>query len=144
MSEEELAIELSKIINQVFEKAFEKSESSCSTDSCSELTFQDGKIISFINDRNGCIMKELADAFKLPLSTATGLVDRLVEKHFVCRDRSDEDRRIVRLSLTSSGKEIAALTKQKSIIFAKIFLDPLTTVEKRILVELFKKISEDL
>jgi DNA-binding MarR family transcriptional regulator len=40
-------------------------------------------------------------------STITGLIDRLEKKGYVERDGGREDRRVVILSLTSRGKELA-------------------------------------
>jgi len=48
-------------------------------------------------------MSNLAQAMSVPMSTATGIVDRLVKKGLLKRYRSEEDRRVVTVSLTDNG-----------------------------------------
>jgi DNA-binding MarR family transcriptional regulator len=49
---------------------------------------------------------ELAKAMSIHQSTASNLLDKLVNQNYVARDRSDEDRRVVLLTLTKRGEEI--------------------------------------
>src|SRR5690606_28057618 len=55
--------------------------------------------------RGALTMSALADALGVTQSSANGIVERLVETGFVFRIRDDEDRRVVRVALTSSGAE---------------------------------------
>jgi len=48
-------------------------------------------------------MSNLAQGMSVPMSTATGIVDRLVKKGLLKRDRSEEDRRVVTVSLNENG-----------------------------------------
>src|SRR4029078_2511418 len=48
-------------------------------------------------------MSELAGALGVSMSTASGLVDRLVESHLVARHTDATDRRQVLVSLTADG-----------------------------------------
>ncbi|MCA9537517.1 MAG: MarR family transcriptional regulator [Myxococcales bacterium] len=49
----------------------------------------------------------LARRVSLSQATVTGIIDRLVARELVVRERSDEDRRRVQLRLTDSGLELA-------------------------------------
>ncbi len=51
-------------------------------------------------------MSSLAQGMSVPMSTATGIVDRLVKKGLLERGRSEEDRRVVTVFLTESGKDM--------------------------------------
>lgn len=51
-------------------------------------------------------MSNLAQGMAVPMSTATGIVDRLVKRGLLKRDRSEEDRRVVTVSLTDNGKAL--------------------------------------
>ncbi len=53
-----------------------------------------------------CSMSELAERIQQSSATMTGIIDRLVEKGWVTRRRSDEDRRAVYVALTSSGQSL--------------------------------------
>ena len=49
---------------------------------------------------------ELADRMYLHMSTVSGIIDRLEERDLVTRERTDEDRRVVRLRVTRQGQAI--------------------------------------
>jgi DNA-binding MarR family transcriptional regulator len=52
-------------------------------------------------------MTELADFLGLSKANATGLIDRLVARKLVKRERSETDRRVVQVSLTPEGRHAA-------------------------------------
>lgn len=76
-------------------------------------------------------MSNLAQSMAVPMSTATGIVDRLVKKGLLERGRSEEDRRIVTVSLTDNGKDIVEGLK-------KYFHDLLDRVRSLITEEEFE------
>jgi DNA-binding MarR family transcriptional regulator len=51
---------------------------------------------------------QVARAGKMPLSSASWLIDRLVERGYVARKRNQADRRVIQLSLTPQGEETVA------------------------------------
>jgi DNA-binding MarR family transcriptional regulator len=68
-----------------------------------ELFYRVGSSISpLVNPTMG----ELSTSISVPLSTATRIVDYLVERGFLERLPDPEDRRVVRVTLTPSGKEL--------------------------------------
>jgi MarR family transcriptional regulator, organic hydroperoxide resistance regulator len=59
----------------------------------------------FFLDRQGeATMTKLADFLCAPLSTATGIVDRLVKNGLLSRERAEIDRRIIVLRLSDEGR----------------------------------------
>ena len=56
-------------------------------------------------------MSEIAEYINAPLNTATGVVARLEKKGIVQRQRQDDDRRVVYISLTDYG-----MTEVKSAV----------------------------
>lgn len=63
-----------------------------------------------------CSMSELAERIQQSSATMTGIVDRLVEKSWVTRRRSDEDRRAVFVSLTAEGENVLNRVAQERIL----------------------------
>lgn len=55
---------------------------------------------------------ELADLLHLGNSAASGVVDRMVKAGLITRERSQSDRRIVKLAMTGKGKEIRERSRQ--------------------------------
>ncbi|SEB73096.1 MarR family winged helix-turn-helix transcriptional regulator [Terriglobus roseus] len=88
------------------------------------------------------LMSELAKSMEIPLSSATNLVNRLVEKGHVARERSDEDRRIVRVTVTASGRRLMAKLEQFRLEASRHALTRLDTAEQRTLIALLRKTAE--
>jgi DNA-binding MarR family transcriptional regulator len=76
----------------------------------------------------------------VPLSTATGVIERLVSKGFIERSRSESDRRIVVIRLTDDGKRLAEEIKGSLISYAGQVLNELTEEEKALLLKLVDKV----
>ena len=60
-----------------------------------------------ISEHDTLPLGQLSKKMHLHPSTVTGVVDRLENKGYVARGRDTADRRIVTVSLTASGKELA-------------------------------------
>jgi len=66
--------------------------------------------LRFVALTPGISMRELSERLYLHVSTVSGIVDRLVKRGYVVRERSDEDRRIVRLQVTADGRRVIKRT----------------------------------
>jgi DNA-binding MarR family transcriptional regulator len=67
---------------------------------------QDVRAVTWLGQRRECLMSEFAKGVGVPLSTATHLANRLVEKGMLSRERVDEDRRTVYVTLTAAGRKL--------------------------------------
>lgn len=96
-------------------------------------------------DRNKEVtMTELVEYINSPMSTATGIVDRLVKNGYLSRNRSETDRRIVVLKLTESGSHIIKDLKNVISKYLKLIVDDLTEEEKQFLMDIVFKIMNKL
>ncbi|MEW9677317.1 MarR family transcriptional regulator [Lentibacillus sp. L22] len=65
---------------------------------------------------------ELAMVLSITTGGLTGLTDKLVEGGYVERKRTEEDRRVVYLSITDSGKEmVKAMNAARKAFIEKLF-----------------------
>jgi DNA-binding MarR family transcriptional regulator len=99
-------------------------------------------LIETLGRYGSMIMSELADHARLSLSTATGLIDALVSKGLVKRERSEEDRRIVRVQLTATGRENYEQALEVRLGMVRGMLGALNKEEQELLVSLFRKIAD--
>jgi DNA-binding MarR family transcriptional regulator len=97
-----------------------------------------------IGRHEGCIMSAIAGAIRLSLSSATGLIDRLVEKNLVRRDRSHEDRRVVQVELTDEGRELHAAAVEAQVQFVRGAMKALSPEEQDALLALVGRLSEQV
>ena len=106
------------------------------------LTPQELRVLSAVGREKTCIMSKIASAICLSLSSCTGLIDRLVEKRLVCRDRDANDRRVVSVSLTAQGEKLHESAQRGTVEFARGLLEGLEPEEQEALVALLGKVSK--
>jgi DNA-binding MarR family transcriptional regulator len=101
---------------------------------------QDVRALTWLGHNGQALMAEFAKGVGVPLSTATRLVDRLIEKGVVTRQRSDDDRRIVRIALTTAGKKLDERFFSLRLATSRTLLAKLNAADQRVLVSLLKKV----
>ena len=69
-----------------------------------ELTIPQLRALNIVANRPGCTMGALAEGLGVQLNAATGLASRLVQRGLLERSVDPEDRRLVRLHLSESGR----------------------------------------
>ncbi|HXX33541.1 MAG TPA: MarR family transcriptional regulator [Thermodesulfobacteriota bacterium] len=63
-------------------------------------------VLKIISGNENLSLGELSKRMYLHPSSITGLVDRLEKKGYMLRDRGQEDRRVIKVQLTSEGKKL--------------------------------------
>ncbi|MFC1953418.1 MarR family winged helix-turn-helix transcriptional regulator [Chloroflexota bacterium] len=89
-------------------------------------------------------MGEFSNALAVPLSTATRIADWLVENGYIQRLPDLDDRRVVRISLTNTGKELFEVIDQYIRQRIQQILSSLTAEERTILLTIIGKIVSGL
>ncbi len=123
---------------------------SCSCLSCQNvqgienMSMQELNAISIIGSEGPCIMRKIADKMRLAVSTITTIVDKLEAKGLVIRERSEEDRRIVKVSLTEKGQLVYQADLDSHLELSQAMLSTLNEDEQEILIVLLRKISRNL
>jgi DNA-binding MarR family transcriptional regulator len=71
------------------------------------LTFTQLFVLASLNRHGQMKMSDLSERLGLTNSTTSGIVDRLVKMGLVCRNRSEQDRRVVYVALTDVSQRFA-------------------------------------
>jgi len=87
---------------------------------------------------------EIANRTVTVVPGITGLIDRLEEAGFVCRERCSEDRRVIYVSLTAQAEKLLAKIDGPLQELHKRLLSQLTAAEMRQLTQLLEKIRATL
>jgi MarR family transcriptional regulator, organic hydroperoxide resistance regulator len=107
-----------------------------------DMKFSKSEIFTMllIDKRKEITMTELAEFIHSPMSTATGIIDRLVKNGYIKRDRSEQDRRIVVLMLAEKGAQ--EITRLKNLIseYAGRVAEGLTQEEMQVLTGIVRKV----
>ena len=89
-------------------------------------------------------MGELAARVRVPVSTATRLVDRMEERDLVQRERPADDRRTVLVALAPAGERFYHEALAARVAGTERMLRTLTVDEQEQLLRLYRKMSEGI
>lgn len=140
---EEKAGELSDHIHELIHHFILK-QFTGSPASCTDITRQEIRVIEILGKKSPCIMSEIAEQMMLAVSTLTAIIDNMVEKKLVSRERSEKDRRIVKVKLIEKGNEIYAVSEANKMRLSFGILNSLEPQEQEILLSLFRKIADKI
>ncbi len=107
------------------------------------LTVQQMNYLETINILDNPNITELAQQLKLSKPTVKVAVDKLIERDYVYKIQSDEDRRSAHLHLTEKGKLINQMHEYAHKRIAESILRKLNEDELKSLEELLTKVLED-
>lgn len=104
------------------------------------LTPVQALVLGFLHQEDQITSAELGKKTGLDSATLTGILDRLEAADFIERKNNPEDRRSIRIHLTSKGNELSGKAI-KVIVGANVeFLQVLTKEQKRNLFDIIKKL----
>ncbi len=111
-----------------------------------ELNFvtADIETLRFLEAHPGCKLSDLAEHLGAVPTTASSIVDRLVERGFVSRERPETNRRAIALSLTADGREAFAQIHAEEKATMQILLDALPEQDRSIFVRSMVRIAEQV
>lgn len=104
-------------------------DSSC-MEAFGQITKREFGLCIMLGKEQNMIMREVAEFLQVPMSTATGIVDKLIEKGVVKRDYSPEDRRIVIIGLSKEGAEIYNTLKESLFQYGAAVMEHFNHEEK--------------
>jgi DNA-binding MarR family transcriptional regulator len=97
-----------------------------------------------IDRHDRMIMSGISGLIGVRMSTATGIIDRLVGKGYVERERDESDRRIVTLMLSDKGKSLVSQIKSRVSEYVAKLNEMLTDEERQFLFRIFTRILGDV
>ena len=124
--------------------SFMRRQNALETANRTDLTKHAGFAIMILGENGQQTMSEIAEKLRLSVSSATVIVDRLVEKGLLSRHRSAEDRRVVYVGLTPAGDDVFRVEQEVMLKFGRAILDALSEQEQDLLLTLLRKVSTTL
>lgn len=140
----DLEQQMAENLVSIFEKVLVAEEKSLQKGYFSNLSLAEMHTLDAIGPYESRTMTETAQILGITVGTLTVSVDRLVKKGFVERRRDEEDRRVVRISLTRDGKLAARMHGKFHKVLAKHILEPYNDGEQELLLSLVKEVDEYL
>jgi DNA-binding MarR family transcriptional regulator len=140
MTLDERAADLGKLLEEIL-KRFQAVNAAAMNGPHVALNQQELRVVKFLGDEGPQIMRSVAEHLSLAVNSVTTIADGLEHKGLIQRLRSDEDRRIVRVELTESGRVAYTTCAASKLELFRSMLGSLTGDEQEILLVLFRKIA---
>ena len=99
---------LHDILVKLFQEILDIESKALITSEFKDISVNDMHIIEAIGEREPKNMSSVAKIMSVTVGTLTIAINSLVKKGYVHRERSEEDRRVVLISLTKKGKKANA------------------------------------
>jgi DNA-binding MarR family transcriptional regulator len=109
-----------------------------------ECSQQELRALAALGQRDILTMSELAAILKVPLSTATRMVDNLVAKNLVERKRVQHDRRIVQIAFSKKGKRIHQFVLESRFAAGHAMLAAVNPKERGSVLQRLSKMIPDV
>jgi DNA-binding MarR family transcriptional regulator len=109
-----------------------------------QLSPSDVLALMHVGANPGSIQHELAEALAISPTTASSIVDRLVKKGLVLRTRTESNRRIVELNLTTKGAALHAHATDEQMRHCQLMLKALSPIQREQFISLMQTIAISL
>lgn len=110
-----------------------------------DITKQELALIGYVGEHTNVIMRDIASFLDAPFSTATGIVEKLVQKGYLKRFYSEDDRRVVLVCLSKKkGLSTFKLMAQKKREMSESVMNTLNEEEQQQLLALLDKIANNI
>ena len=114
------------------------------TSQLTHLSILQIQTLIFLDKNKNVPMSEIAKNFHIELSSATSLLNKLYSQKLVTRQNDEKDRRLIRITLTSEGKQILDKVITERKIKLKRLLSYLSEQERLDLLNLLTSINSRL
>ncbi|MGZ9585581.1 MarR family winged helix-turn-helix transcriptional regulator [Paenibacillus marinisediminis] len=109
-----------------------------------DLSMSQHRMLYELSQRGPMKATEMAELLTVTAGAITGMTDKLVEYGWVERNRSEEDRRIVLLQLTSEGEKLIDSLKTRQRETALAFIDFLPPEDSAHLQRIFTRMLDEI
>jgi DNA-binding MarR family transcriptional regulator len=99
----------------------------------SGLTVPQFRALMFVSRNKGSSLSELANHMGLTLPSISRLVDGLIARSMITREEHPDDRRRMRLAVTSAGRECFEASRRGTLAYLAEKLDQVTTDDREII-----------
>jgi DNA-binding MarR family transcriptional regulator len=124
-----------------FMQRFREVDASAANGPHADLSLQELRVVERLGDVGRTRMKELAGYMLLAVNSVTSLVDKLEKQGLVRRERSNEDRRVVFVELTPTGRAAHGAAVDEKLSLLRLMLGALDTGEQETFMALFRQIA---
>jgi len=106
------------------------------------FSFLQLEVLNYVLENKEPLMKDVANFLCITPASATSLINRLVKAGMLERHFDKNDRRVIRLFITSKGKKALKKEFRKSSLRLRKILTKLNQKEQENLIRIFQKLQK--
>ena len=133
---------INNILVNLINEIWELEEKAIITEEFKDLTNNDMHVIEAIGLGDGNNMSSIAKKLNITVGSLTTAMNSLVNKKYVVRKRSEEDRRVVFIGLTQKGKRAFSHHKEYHKKMTEAVLENLDEQEIPVLIKTLNGLSD--
>ena len=133
---------INDILVHLINEIWEQEEKAIITEEFKDITNNDMHVIEAIGPGEGNNMSSIAKKLNVTVGTLTTAMNKLVNKKYVERHRSEKDRRVVYVRLTAKGKAAYRHHEDYHHQMTQAILDKLSEDEIPVLMKTLDALSE--
>jgi len=134
------AAELQRVVQDIL-KQFQSVNAAAANGPHAALSVHELRLVELIGNEGPRMMRELAEHLSVAVNSVTSIVDGLENKGLVRRQRSAEDRRVIRVDLSETGEEVHQSLVKANLRLFRSMLGALCEDERESFMVLFNKIA---
>lgn len=109
-----------------------------------KITLPQLLILNFLNEEHESRMTDLANFMRVSTADMTGIIDRLIRYGYVLRGYEPKDRRIIKIRLSSKGRELIKRINQKRRQMVINIFGKLSESQRKAYLEILMRIKDIL
>lgn len=137
-------VEINRMLVEVYDDVNHIEEYSIKKGSFQDISITEIHTVEAIGLYGSKTMSEIAAQLEITMGTLTTAIDKLIKKGYVERSRSNTDRRIVNISLTTRGKLAFRIHEKFHLDMVRSIMSDFNAQEEEILLTALSKLNKHL
>lgn len=137
----DFGVQMAKMLPAIMREVTKKQDSFLSN---SDLPVPGLLVLDFLREKHAATMGEISAVLHISMSSATGIIDKMIEQGYVLRERSDEDRRVVNVILSDKGVKSAKKVNSERVEMINALYTVLDDKEHEEYLRLFTKVYDNI
>ena len=137
----DFGVQMAKMLPAIMREVTKKQDSFLSN---SDLPVTGLLVLDFLREKHAATMGEISSVLHISMSSATGIIDKMIEQGYVLRERSDEDRRVVNVILADKGVKSAKKVNLERVEMLNNLYAVLDDKEHEEYLRLFTKVYDNI
>ncbi|MBP3284288.1 MAG: MarR family transcriptional regulator [Clostridia bacterium] len=137
----DFVVNVNDFLVNTFRSILKVEEKVLKNEKCKNLSISELHLIEAIGKKSAMTVTQIAEKLSITLPSVTAAINKLRLKGYVKKERSEEDRRTVWVTLTEAGKEVELVHEKFHNELVASIANSFDETEKENLLDIVKKLD---